>query len=461
MHLVRRLLIGACLPLTALAQSARAPLDDLVAVALRQNLGLRQQEVGVARADAALREARGLYLPSATVNARYTQLAGNTVNIGQLINPAFSALNQLLQQPAFPTNLDIQLPLRQETTIRVAQPLFQPSIRAANRAAGAMADVQAARRDAAAHDLAADVRAGYLTWARLHFIVGVFDSSLTLLDEHVRVAERLVTGGVGTPDLVLRARAERSDVLQRRDEAALGRDAARAALNTLLARPLDTPLALFPEEALAPGDLPDRDLLLRRARDGRQELRQLDHARRATQARESLARGTFLPTLALAVDYGVQGKEYRFDRSRDFTALTLVASWNVFNGGQDAARLEQAQLEGRQLALQHDDVARQVDLQVSTAWDAARVAQGAITTAGDRLAAARRAFDLTRRRHEQGTATQLEFLDARVALTTAQLNAVVTRYDYYLRRVALDRAAATDDLPALAARDTTPAAPTR
>jgi hypothetical protein len=43
-----------------------------------------------------VREARGLHLPSATFNPRYTELAGNTINLGTLINPAFGALNELL-----------------------------------------------------------------------------------------------------------------------------------------------------------------------------------------------------------------------------------------------------------------------------------------------------------------------------------------------------------------------------
>ncbi|MBP9106264.1 MAG: hypothetical protein KBF56_05885, partial [Gemmatimonadaceae bacterium] len=48
------------------------PLDALVETGLRQNLSRRQQLLAVEQADAAVREARGLYLPSATLNARYT-----------------------------------------------------------------------------------------------------------------------------------------------------------------------------------------------------------------------------------------------------------------------------------------------------------------------------------------------------------------------------------------------------
>lgn len=441
-------LAALLVPVTAGGQPPqRSPLDALVAEALEHNLGRREQALAIARADAALREARGMYLPSATLHARYTEVAGNTVNLGDIINPAFGALNELLQRPAFPTDVDMQLPLRQETTLRLAQPLYQPSIAAANRIAGAMADVQSAASMAHARALATRVRSGYLTFAKLHFVIGVYDSTLALLDEHVRVGERLVANGQATPDVVLRARAERSEVMQRRDEAGQLRDAARQALNASLNRPAEAPLEILPESSLMAADLPDLAAVRATALARREELRQFEHARRVAEARGRLARGGFMPSLSVALDYGVQGRDYRFDRSRDFAALSLIASWNVFNGGQDLARAQQADIETQRVEAQRAETARMIELEAETAWHAARVATSAITTAAERLASARRSFELVRRKHEEGVASNLEFLDARVAYSSAALNLVITRYDSYQRRVMLEHAAALYDLP--------------
>jgi outer membrane protein TolC len=163
---------------------------------------------------------------------------------------------------------------------------------------------------------------------------------------------------------------------------------------------------------------------------------------RVSGAQERAALSTFLPTVALAVDYGFQGNEYRFDSRRDHTIASVVVSWNVFNGGQDVARANQASVERRRLEYQRAEVEKLIALQVRIAWESARVARGAITTAGDRLESARRTFELVRRRHEAGAASQIEFLDARTAYTSASLNQILTTYDYYLRRVELDRATA-------------------
>lgn len=455
----RTLVASALLVATILAAPAglsaqgatQSPMDALVQIGLQRNLARRQELLAVARADASVREARGLYLPSATLNARYTELSGNTINLGTLINPAFGALNQLLDRPAFPTNVDIQLPQRQETTVRVAQPIFRPDIIAANRIRVAIADAQGASRDTQARQLVADIKTAYLSYAKARQVVALYDSTLPLLDEQLRVSERLVQAGKATPDMILRARAERSDVLQRRDEGVQLTDAAREGLNLLLDRPLDTAVELHPDTLLGFGPLPPLDSLRRLATTTREEVRQLDHLHRAARAQERLAQGSFLPSVSVALDYGVQGKEYRFDSSRDFTALTVAVSWNLFNGGQDAARVQQASLAAERVAVQQRALEQGIALDVTMSWQAAAVARSAITTANDRLQAARRTFELVKRKQDEGIASQLEFLDARTTYTSAALNALITRYDYFLKRVALERAAGSADLDALVA----------
>jgi outer membrane protein TolC len=146
------------------------------------------------------------------------------------------------------------------------------------------------------------------------------------------------------------------------------------------------------------------------------------------------------------VDYGFQGNRLHIDQNHDFTVASLVLSWNLFNGGQDKARVQQAALDGAALRARRDDAARSIALQVRVSHDAAVVARTAITTATDRLTSATRTFELVQRRFGEGLASQLELLDARTALTTAQLNRLITTYDFYQRVVEYERAAALPSL---------------
>ncbi len=419
-----------------------ATLDDLVQLALRDNPAQRQARTAVEAAEAGRREALGRWLPSATINARYSDVRGNVVNLGQLINPAFSALNGLLGAPSFPTNIDLRLPLAQETAVRLQQTLFAPAIGAGTSAATAMRGMRRAEHDLQSRTLAAQVRSGWLQWAKAGQAVAIYESALGVLDEQARVTDRLVAEGLATPDAALRVKAERGALAQQRDDARRLAQAAGQSLNVLLARPLEAPVPTFAVAALGIDSLPPLADAAERAGRRRDELRQLDAAGAASRANEQVVRSAFLPTLALAVDHGWQGTTYDFRPSRDFTITSLVLSWNLFNGGQDQARAQQARLETARVDALRDQVARQVQLDVAVAHAAAVVARGAIATARDRVDAAERTWDLVRRRREAGGATLLEVLDARNALTAAQLNAVLTTYDYYLRCVEFDRAAA-------------------
>ncbi len=427
----------------------RSPLDVLVAEGLAGNPLLRARNLAVTREDAAVAEAKGRFLPSVTANARASALSG-APNLGALINPAYAALNQLLGRNDFPTNLNLTLPQRQEATVRLAQPLFEPRVLEGYRIARSLRAASAADRDAQRRQLAADIQTAYLQYARASRAADLFDATVPLLDEALRVSERLLGVGKVTPDNVLRARAEQSAVVQQRDAARQLTGAARQQLNYLTGRPIDAPLALFADSLLG-FDMrfaARRDLIAAQsqAQESREELTQLDRSTDAVQAQRRLARAAFLPSVSVALDYGFQGNTLRVGRDTDFSVASLVLSWNLFSGGQDRARVQQAALDAAQLSARRDDAARSIALQVRVAHDAADVARTAITTATDRLGSATRTFELVQRRFGEGLASQLELLDARTALTNAQLNRLITTYDFYQRVVEFERAAALSPL---------------
>ena len=434
----------------AAQQPVRSPLDALVKEGLAANPALRARTLAVARDDAAIAEARGRFLPSLTASARASSLSGATQNLGALINPAYAALNQLLGQNAFPTNISLTLPQKQEATLRLAQPIFEIRVLEGYRIARSLRAATVAERDAQRRQLASDIQLSYLQYARASRAAALYDGTVPLLDETVRVSERLLSAGKVTPDNVLRARAEQSAVIQQRDAAHQLAIAARQQLNYLTGRQLDAPLALFADSALAfDARFTAREDLARaqaNAQGSREELVQIDRSIDAVDGQRRLARTAFLPSVNLAVDYGFQGNTIRIDRNRDFTVASLVLSWNLFNGGQDRARVQQAILDGAQLQARREDASRSIELQVRVAHDAAAVARTAIVTSTDRLTAASRTFELVQRRFSQGLASQLELLDARTAFTTAQLNRLITIYDFYQRVVEFERAAALSSL---------------
>jgi outer membrane protein TolC len=429
----------------AVAQEAHArgtdPLGPLVAEALLNNASLAAERAAEVGAAARVREARALYLPSLTLDARYSEQNG-TVNLGDFVNPAYTALNELTGTQRFPTDLDLTLPLRHESRLRLAQPVFNEAIRGNHAAARHLHEAQRQQRRAASRRLAAEVQVAYLNVAAARSAVAIYESTLCLVTENERVAQRLVDAGQATPEVLFRARAERSDVEQQLAESTERVGAAARVLNQLVGRPLDAPLDSVPESSLVRALPIDEAAALAHALEHREELEQLDAGARAADAGVRVATAAFLPSVSVALDYGYQGREVSFSGDQDFVVASLVVSWNLFNGGGDGARRQIARAEADRLRAQRRDAEERVRLDVRQSYEAAAVAHSAIETASDRLAAARRTFELVQRRYDEAVATHIEFVDARTALTNAELNHSLTKYRYAMRIVDLERAAA-------------------
>ena len=426
--------------------SARQLLDGYVAEALTANLAIAQQSAALARANAGVREANGRFLPTVGLNARYSEFSG-VVNIGDFINPAYAALNQLIGASRFPTNVNATLPFRQETKLELTQPLFNDALFGARAAARAQRDLTGATRKGAMRQLAADIQQAWLGYASSVRAVETLEATLPVLDENVRVSERLIGAGQATPDVLLRARAERSELLQQIEEARRQRDAARRGFNLLRNRDEDVAIALADDSTLLHIDSLSRGALLAHALTHREELAQAGSGITLARAQQRIASAGYLPSVALAASYGVQGDRYRFDNRSDVGLASLVMSWNAFNGGQDAARREQANATRTEAEYRRREAERAIALQVGNAYDAVQSARSTLTTASDRLASAERAFSFVQRRFAEGLATPVEFLSARTAFTSAAINQVITRFTFATRVVELERAAALRALP--------------
>jgi len=430
-------------PKDAYAQTT--PLDSIARLAIARNLDVRQARETERQSDFGVRQARGLFLPSVGVEARYSELSG-AIDIGDAINPAYAALNQLIGRNDFPTNIHQTLPFKQETKLRSTIPLFNGALFANLSAARAIRDLRGAERASATRRLDADARLSYLNYARAARAVEIWDAALPVLEENQRVADRLMSAGSVTGDAVFRARAATADGDQQRAEAVRVRDAALGALNLLLDRDADAPVpilndAMLPE--LAPLTLNDALASSQR----REERAQVLAGSAAARAQGKAAASSFLPSVALAADYGVQGSDYQFNTNHDAAIASIVLSWNVFNGGQDAMRREQAASAQRSMALRAAAIDRMIALDVRTAFDAVGVARQGLVAATARVDAARRAFQLVDRRFAEGLAPHLEWSDARSQLTAAELNLVLSRYTLAARTVDLERAAALRPIP--------------
>ena len=247
---------------------------------------------------------------------------------------------------------------------------------------------------------------------------------------------------------MLRARAELLEVEQQLRDARNLAQQARSYLNYLLNRPLDTGLEPVSVDDVVARSAAELGTLVASAVGNRPELAQADSTTRAAEAGVDVARAALKPTLGIGVDGGIQGEEYGTGHGYNYGQASLRLTWRLFDGGANRAAVRSARALARRAATQRDELAQQIRLEVQQAPDRLVTAADSIATAEARSAAARAGFRIASRKRDEGVISQIEFIDARSTLTSAELNLNLTRFALLARQADLDYVTTSGTLPA-------------
>lgn len=153
----------------------------------------------------------------------------------------------------------------------------------------------------------------------------------------------------------------------------------------------------------------------------------------------------FKPTLALSGGYEVTS-----DRSSNSLADTVngwffgvQGNWNIFDGGATYGKLKQAKAQLMEAKNTYDDDVRGVDLEVEQAYTQIQVARETLQSQVKNVQQALEAVRLAKERLNAGAGTQLDVLNAQVALTTARSTQLQARYNYNVAMAQFDHATAS------------------
>ena len=429
-------------------------LDKYINQGLKNNLALKQEQFSLEKSLQALTEARGMFLPSVSIEARYSRAGGGRViefPVGDLMNPVYGTLNQYLasisQTPFFPTDLqNEQIPfLREEehdTKIRITQPVFQPAIYYNYKIKSKLNEVQRAKLSIFKRQLTADIKTAYFKYLIAVRGEELCHRTMLLVKENLWVSEKLFQNGKATEEVVFRAKAEISELEQKLAEVEKNRKLAAAYLNFLINRPLESPIEIIDDSVLNFNHELNLEQAQAQALHNREEFQQLKSAIEAAKSSVGLASSSFLPGVSGVFDYGFQGEEYSFTEKDDYWMASLVLQWNLFNGFQDKSKRSKAALDKSKLETQLMELEQQIKLQVQEAYSNLVVAGKTITSVNERLNSARKSFRIINKKYEQGMAPQIEYLNARNTFTNAEANQIIARYDYGIKRAEFERVVA-------------------
>jgi len=424
-------------------------LEAYVQEGLANNLAIRQQTLDLQRSMEAVRQAKSLFFPTVQFNATYTRATGGRqieLPLGDLLNPVYSTLNQLLQTNAFPT---LQNRKEQflpddfhETYLKVAYPLFNSDLKYNRRIQEQVIVGKTATKAAYEHELRYRISEAYLRYLQTLEAEKIWLNSREVLLELRRFNESLVKNNVATRDVVATADYELSKTETEVFQLKSRQNTARAYFNFLINRDLQSEVVVDSALLRQNVEVYDQAVLVGNALANRQELAALGAGQAVAESVLKMNEANrILPDLYIGGQVGFQGFGYKFNGDQAYALAQIGMSYDLFGGGMKNSKIQQARLETEKLRAQQDEVRQQIALQVTQASNELESARNAWNTSRQGLAAAEEIFRIVNNKYRANQALLIEFLDAQNRVTTARLQTVLAWAEVLVKEAEVRKAA--------------------
>ena len=266
--------------------------------------------------------------------------------------------------------------------------------------------------------------------------LSVADDTLNLAKEHLRHVQALFRNGVVAKNEVLRVEVSVAEAELARIRAMNAVDVAWHGLSRAAGISL-RPGWTLPEEA-DPGDFPPLPPdPVAEGFSSRPEMRALDKAMHSALLAAKAARASGGPRVVLL------GEVYRADETffpskMDDWKITLQAAWTFFDGGESSSRAREAKAAAEELLHQAEDLRRQIELEISVARTNFESSLRRIDVGKAMVAAAEEDYRMAMKRYVAQVGTNIDVLDAGLALANARNQLVEAVYDSRKARAEID-----------------------
>ncbi|MFT3869710.1 MAG: TolC family protein [Nibricoccus sp.] len=408
----------------------RLDLPGAIQFAIENNFDIRQARERIRQQEGLLVEIRSRSIPNADVSYYYTKFDKNRLEPVQRITDQDWAVE-----------------------FSVTQTLF------AGGSVYSSIGAQKLRREAALLELRS-VISNVLLGVRAQFNavllakkkISVAEQSLNLLEEQLKtVRDRYEAGTLSKFDL-LRAEVAVANgkplLIRSRNAYRIAIEELRQTLGfTTLTPGTVTKVPEFLGELTYEPTNIELQAALESARANRPELQQLYKLEQAAEKSVTAAKGNYYPNLGVGAGYIVKKSSASDDlgKTREGWNAIVQGSWAIFDGRATAGRVAQARSALAQTKLSAAESQLAVDVEVRRAHSALQEASELVTASKAVVEQAAESVRLSKARFAAGTATQLDVLQAQVALTDASTNEVEALYNHTVALASLRKAMGVAD----------------
>ena len=284
-----------------------------------------------------------------------------------------------------------------------------------------------------------DTTKGYYNILQCRNLVGVNQETVDQLQAHLDTVNAKYAAGTVAKSDVLRSQVELADAKQNLVNAENNYDLSISSLNNLIGLPIDTKINIQDELKYTKYDLSlaeCMDLAMTNRPDGVAAAKAIEQAKASVKA----AQAGNLPQLSAYASYTIDGDDAFNNDAAEKSEVGVKASWNLFDNNVTKAQVRQAEAALAKAQENAQYVNEGIQLEVHQAYLNLLSAEKNIQTTSVAVNQASEDYTIAQVRYTAGVGTNIDVMDAAVALTTAKTNYVQALYDYNVSKAQLDKA---------------------
>lgn len=424
-------------------------LEQAIAHAREYNLELQRSILELEQSREAVTEARATLYPTLDLQAAYSRTDSAFANLTEgETNQGIEEQNRQREQQGLPplaTSLATSISNTLTGQIRLSYDIYSSGAGSARRkTAERQMRLDELEVERISEEIRLNVSTAYYNLQEADENIRINEAAVRNAQKSLEDAQALERAGVGTQFDVLRAEVNLANAQQDLTQSVGDQRTARRQLAQLLNISQTTSLLAADEVKIAGLWEPTLEQTIVMAMKNRAELEQQLVQRDISEQQRRLALSQVRPQLTVNADLNLASD---LDTSLDIaggSAIQVVASWRLFDGGAARSQARQQEINGDIAANRFADLRNEFRFDVERFYSDLEANLESIQTAQKALEQSQEALELARLRFQAGVGTQTEVIDSETDLTRAEGNLVTAIIGYNRSLVGLQRAVSND-----------------
>ncbi len=398
-------------------------LKQTIESALKANLGLKSFKEETAAALAVKKARRTQFFPTFSASYGYNRFDAETVTSG------FTAVPK--EEYRFVTSF--------------SQPIFTGfSLLRQYDIANLGLDRAKVRERLKRQDIILDAKNAYFQLLQTQKLHDIAQKTVVQIRAQKEVADNFYQVGMTPLNDLLQAQVELANAKQELIVAKNNLDNAESNYNTLLRRPINTPVALKDIFDYSPFE-ETLEYCLLQAEKNRFEIKIADMEIEIAQKELDLTKKDYYPSIDLKGNYFKYGTEWDIDGGEGIYDpsgwnIEAVAKWNFWEWGRTSYGVKEKHSRLSQAQLNKKEILDNIHLEVKTAYLRTQEAERAIQTVEKAIEQAKENFRINQERYKEQISTQTDVLIAQTLLSRTMTNYYNALYAFKISKATLYRA---------------------